>query len=123
MLSGAGVVLLVLAMSGCTGSAAITIAAQASTGNSKNGQHLIFVYGCGTCHVIPGIAGANGTAGPPLQGIASRLYIAGVLQNTPDNMARWIARPQEITKGTAMPDLGVTKEQAQDIAAYLYTLQ
>ena len=114
------IVLMVAIMSGCSEPVSVD---QASGGNPKNGGHLIFTYGCGTCHVIPGIAGANGTAGPPLQGFASRIYAAGVLENSPDNLVRWITTPQEVTAGTAMPDLGVTKEQARDIAAYLYTLQ
>jgi cytochrome c1 len=66
---------------------------------------------------------ADGTIGPPLGGFGSRIYIAGVQQNTPENLARWIARPQEVQPGNAMPDLGVTEPQARDIAAYLYTLR
>ena len=116
-------VLLSVALSGCGQSAAITAAQQVSGGNARNGEHLIFTYGCGTCHVIPGINGAIGTAGPPLRGFASRLYIAGVLENRPDNLVRWIISPQEVTPGTAMPDLGITKAQARDMAAYIYTLQ
>jgi cytochrome c2 len=117
------VVLMVVIMSACGKSGAEVMAERVSGGNSKNGEHLIFTYGCGTCHVIPGISGANGTAGPPLKGFASRTYIAGVLQNWPENLVRWITQPQEVTKGTAMPDLGVTRDQARDMAAYLYTLQ
>ena len=98
-------------------------AQQVSGGNARNGEHLIFTYGCGSCHVVPGIAGANGSAGPPLAGFASRLYVAGVFENRPDNLVRWITSPQEVTPGTAMPNLGVTKAQARDMAAYLYTLQ
>ena len=99
------------------------MAEQESGGHIQNGSHLIYSYGCGTCHLIPGIGDALGTAGPPLQGFASRTYVAGVLPNTPDNLVHWISKPQEITAGTAMPDLGVTKDQARDMAAYLYTLQ
>ena len=116
-------VLLSVTLSGCGQSTATAAAEQVVGGNARNGEHLIFTYGCGTCHVIPGIAGAVGTAGPPLRGFASRLYIAGVLENRPDNLVRWITSPQEITPGVDMPDLGITKDQARDMAAYLYTLQ
>ena len=78
---------------------------------------------CGSCHVIPGVAEASGTVGPPLQGFGSRIYIAGLLVNTPENLVHWVTKPQEIDAGTAMPDLGVSERQAHDIAAYLYTLQ
>ena len=116
-------VLLSVTLSGCGQSTATAAAEQVAGGNARNGEHLIFTYGCGTCHVIPGIAGAIGTAGPPLRGFASRLYIAGVLENRPDNLVRWITGPQEVTPGVAMPDLGITKEEARHMAAYLYTLQ
>jgi cytochrome c1 len=46
-----------------------------------------------------------------------------VLQNTPDNMARWIMRPQHVRPITAMPDVRVREEDARDIAAYLETLR
>jgi cytochrome c len=92
-------------------------------GNVKRGQQLIYSYNCGSCHTIPGVAEANGKIGPTLGKIAGRVYVAGLLVNTPENLSRWISGPQEIFAGTAMPDLGVTKKQADDIAAYLYTLR
>jgi cytochrome c1 len=49
--------------------------------------------------------------------------IAGELPNSPDNLARWIQNPKSVEPGTAMPDLGLTTDQAQDVAAYLYTLR
>jgi cytochrome c1 len=36
---------------------------------------------------------------------------------------RWLVNPQAVEPATAMPNLGLSQEQAQDIAAYLYTLQ
>jgi cytochrome c1 len=62
-------------------------------------------------------------AGPPLTGIGSRIYVAGVLQNTPENLIRWIRHPKEVDEKTVMPDLGLSQEDATDIAAYLYTLK
>ena len=92
-------------------------------GDSRRGQQLIYSYNCGSCHIIPGIAEAKGTVGPPLRAFGSRIYISGSLLNSPENLFRWIREPQQVEAGTAMPNLGVTKEQAIDIAAYLYTLQ
>lgn len=80
-------------------------------------------YGCGSCHTIPGIRGANVLVGPPLTRIASRSYLAGEIQNTPTNMVRWIQHPRQIEKGTVMPEMGVTETDARDIAAYLYMLR
>jgi cytochrome c1 len=46
-----------------------------------------------------------------------------MLPNTPENLVRWLRDPQKLNPRTAMPDLGVTERDAQDIAAYLYTLK
>ncbi|HEV7595304.1 MAG TPA: cytochrome c oxidase assembly protein [Gemmatimonadaceae bacterium] len=87
------------------------------------GSAAISKYGCGSCHTIPGIKGAQGLVGPPLGQVASRVYIAGVLPNEPDNMIRWLENPPAIDPKTAMPNMGVTARDARDIAAYLYTLR
>ena len=79
----------------------------ATGGDSHRGQAAIERYGCGTCHTIPGIRGAEGLVGPPLTKMALRTYIAGVLTNTPDNMERWIKDPPAVDHQTAMPKLGV----------------
>ena len=98
-------------------------AAQLTGGDPDRGVHLIGRYGCTACHTIPGIRGADAAVGPPLTRVASRMYLAGQIQNTPANMVRWIQHPREIEHGTAMPDMGVTDSDARDIAAYLYTLR
>ncbi len=80
-------------------------------------------YGCGSCHAIPGVRGADSQVGPPLAGFARRRFIAGRVPNEPEELVRWIRHPQGIKPGTAMPDLGVSDQHARDIAAYLYTLE
>lgn len=92
-------------------------------GEAGIGAALIRSYGCGTCHTVPGVRGADGRVGPPLTHFAHRAYIAGNLPNEPRNLIVWIVNPQAIEPGTAMPTLGVTEEQARHIAAYLYTLR
>jgi cytochrome c1 len=54
---------------------------------------------------------------------SQRTMIAGELPNTPENVERWIENPKAVEPKTAMPDLGLSPEQASDIAAYLYTLR
>jgi cytochrome c len=98
-------------------------AALLTGGDPDRGVESIGRYGCAACHTIPGIRGANAAVGPPLTRVASRMYLAGQIQNTPANMVRWIQHPREIEQGTAMPDMGVTDNDARDIAAYLYTLR
>lgn len=92
-------------------------------GNVHRGAAAIERYGCGSCHIIPGISGAQGLTGDSLSGIANRVYIAGVLQNTPENMMRWIENPTAVDPKTVMPNLGVAHKDAMDIAGYLYTLK
>ncbi len=87
------------------------------------GARAIRTYGCGSCHLIPGIRGADGMVGPPLTGWRERAIIAGYLANTPEHLVQWIVMPQSVAPGNAMPNLGVTDGDARDIAAYLYTLE
>lgn len=92
-------------------------------GDPSRGREAIRAYGCGACHTVPGVRGATGMVGPPLTAIADRVYLAGQLPNTPDNMKRWIREPQNVESGTAMPNLNVSENDARDMAAYLYTLR
>ncbi|MBW3547480.1 MAG: c-type cytochrome [Actinobacteria bacterium] len=93
-----------------------------ATGNPELGRELLESYGCGSCHTIPGVKGADALVGPPLTSFAHRSYVAGQLANTPDNLARWIQDPRRVEPGTAMPDLGVDAEEARNMAAYLLQL-
>jgi cytochrome c2 len=102
----------------------IRITAEAiSGGHVDAGEVAIGRYGCGSCHEIPGIAGATGKVGPALGGIATRVEIAGMLANDPANMVAWLRHPQRILPGSGMPEMGVTEHDARDVAAYLYTLK
>jgi cytochrome c2 len=89
-------------------------------GNAKKGKALIAHYGCGSCHTIRGVPGANATVAPSLEDIAKRVYVAGRLANKPENVERWILDPRSIDPKTAMPKVGVDEAGARDIAAYLY---
>lgn len=96
---------------------------EAAEGDASEGKRLILSYGCGSCHTIPGIRGARGIVGPPLDHMGRRGYIAGLLANSPQEMIRWLRDPPAVDAATAMPDLGLTEAEARDIAAYLYTLK
>jgi putative membrane protein len=110
-------------LGGCGQSGALSgqEAARLTGGNPQRGAAAVRRFGCGACHVVPGIPGAAGRVGPPLAGVGGRSYIGGVLTNTPDHMVRWIVNPRGVDSLTAMPNLGVTEREARDIAAYLYT--
>ena len=92
-------------------------------GDPHRGKSAITAYGCGTCHTVPGVRGADALVGPPLTSMAERGYIGGVMKNTPANMIRWIQDPPAVDPMTAMPKLNVSDADARDIASYLYTLK
>jgi cytochrome c1 len=118
MLSGA------LCLLGCD-SAADRRAATAMTGGGDphRGKAAISAYGCGTCHTIPGVKGADALVAAPLTSMGQRAYIGGVMKNTPGNLIRWIQDPPAVDPMTAMPKLNVSEADARDIASYLYTLK
>jgi mono/diheme cytochrome c family protein len=89
----------------------------------ERGKQAIQQYACVTCHEIPGIVGAVAPVGPPLNAMAKRAWIAGIVPNNFENMVRWLQDPQRIAPKTAMPDLRVTERDARDMAAYLATLR
>jgi cytochrome c1 len=69
--------------------------------------------------MIPGVKRADALVGPPLIHFGRRGYIAGKLPNGAANLERWVQDPQGVVPGNDMPDLGVTPQDAKDIAAYL----
>ena len=95
----------------------------APEGDAARGRALLSQYACGYCHTIPGVHAARGNVGPPLDDVARRVYIAGSLPNTPQQMALWIRFPQSYRPGTAMPDLRVSADDARDMVAQLYRLR
>ena len=72
-------------------------------GDAERGRQAIRQNACPTCHIIPGISEADGLVGPPLDRFAARVYVGGVLPNTPDNLVAWIIDPPSIDPLTAMP--------------------
>jgi len=117
-----GLLAIAIGLSACSRDA-LREAAELTGGNPHRGQVAIRQHGCSSCHTIPGVPGADGLVGPPLAGIASRVYIAGELPNTPANLIRWIRMPKAVDPHTAMPNMGITESEARDIAGYLYTLK
>ena len=115
---------IVIALAGaCVHSDDVSLDRRVEGGDVARGRTQIVAYGCGSCHTIPGIAGAQGQVGPPLVAWSQRRIIAGEVPNTPVNLITWITVPQSIEPGVAMPNLGISDGQARDIAAYLYSLK
>jgi len=66
---------------------------------------------CVACHSV---GGAGGVVGPALDGVSGR-YTAAELD-------RWLADPQAVKPGTAMPNLGLSPEVRGELVAWLTTL-
>jgi len=98
-------------------------AASATGGDPALGQLLIARYGCNGCHIIPGVDNATGQVGPELGGVARRVYVAGVVSNTADNLVRFVVDPKSVDEKSAMPRTGITPDEARNVAAYLYSLR
>ena len=105
-------VLFVLSMVGGAGSAMA----------SPEATVLLQANGCGACHVIPGVEGAYGTAGPSLKGLNERKRIVGgSLENNPKNLKAWLKNPKSIKSGTMMPNTGLTDEELEILVQYFDT--
>ena len=112
-----------VALAACQDNQAVKRAAELTGGDPMQGRAKIEYYGCGACHTIPGVNGARALVGPELTHFASRVYVAGVLPNSPQNVMRWIRNPKQVDGLTAMPNLNVSEADARDITGYLYTLK
>jgi cytochrome c len=97
-------------------------AVEVEGGDPERGAELVQSYGCVSCHYIPGVEGPHGTNAPGLQLWQNRTFVAGAAPNRPENVIAFLMDPQSIQPGSAMPDLGISEEEARHITAYLFTL-
>lgn len=74
-------------------------------------QPEMFKTICIACHAVGGV---GGLVGPPLDDVRHR--------KTRDEMLAWIANPQEIKPGTAMPQIDMTEAQRTEIVDFLLSL-
>ena len=87
------------------------------------GNQAFLQSGCIACHKIAGTAAA-GVLGPDLTHIGSRRTIAaGILENTPENMARWLRNPAEVKPGVLMPNMNLDEDTIRTLVAYLESLK
>lgn len=107
----------------CSLSGCVKVRNQTQQASAADAATLMTQYGCPACHVIRHVPGAVGKVGPPLTNLAQRSYLAGTLQNTPENLRMWIRHPQQIHPGTAMPEMSVSAKDADTIARFLQDRQ
>lgn len=96
----------------------------AATPQAARGAQVFETAGCAACHAVRGTA-ANGLAGPDLTHVGSRRTLgAGILPNSSDAMARWIADAQAVKPGNRMPSYRtLSPNDVQAVSAYLGALK
>jgi cytochrome c oxidase subunit II len=100
-----------------------------TAGDAAAGGKIFANAPCAICHAIKGVSGFSkqytyGFRGPDLTHFGSRGTLAGaMLDNTPENVARWIRNPDEVKPGANMPTLGLSGPELKDLVAYLESLK
>jgi cytochrome c oxidase subunit 2 len=89
---------------------------------AAEGRRVFMNSACINCHTVAGTV-ATGRFGPDLTHLASRDTIAsGPVQNTPENLRKWIADPNSMKPGVLMPSMHLNDHDLDVITAYLSTL-
>ncbi len=90
---------------------------------TARGRRAFMSGGCIGCHAMVGTptAGLTALQGPNLSHVGSRLRLAaGVLENTPENLARWLREPQVVKEGSLMKlARPLTEDEISALVAYL----
>lgn len=104
-----------------------------STAMQQQGYELFVGKGtCLACHTVEGTI-AQSQTGPNLTHFGSRTTLgAGLVQNTPDNLAVWLQNPGNLKQGTIMesnaiiyrdPSQGLSDSEIESLVAYLQGLK
>lgn len=95
-----------------------------TTPEADRGAHLFAQMTCARCHNITGNGNNAPIAGPDLTHLAGRRTLgAGVMKNSPSELARWLKDPQDVKEGSHMPNVQLSEAQIADFVAYFETLQ
>jgi cytochrome c oxidase subunit 2 len=90
---------------------------------AAEGQAVFMHNACINCHAVAGTA-ATGRFGPDLTHLASRATIgSGAIENTPQNLRKWIDDPNSMKPGCLMPSMHLNGHDLDAITAYLTQLR
>jgi len=99
------------------------IALQPSKGMAEQGEILFQQKTCGNCHTISGTP-ANGRIAPDLSHMASReTLLSGMMANKKENLKKWLENPQNVKKGSNMPDFLMSEKEVNELVDYLEKLK
>lgn len=102
---------------------------------ARQGQEIFMSRegGCFGCHTVAGTQRARGRVGPDLTHVAGRTTLAaGIMDNTQENLRRWLEDPATIKPGNIMakqaaiyndPSLRLTEQEISALVAYLWGLK
>ena len=89
---------------------------------AQHGAEVFAKGACIGCHTIEGVS--KGIVGPNLTYFGSRTTMAaGVLSNTPENVARWLRDPVAVKPEAKMPNLNLSEDDITALAAYLTSMK
>ena len=99
------------------------------SGPAADGAKIFANAPCAICHTIKGVSGFSkeynfGFRGPDLTHFGERTTMAGsIMDNTPENVAKWIENPDALKPGVKMPALGLSGPELSELVAYLESLK
>ena len=101
-------------------------AAELESPLARRGRDVFAANACAGCHSVATRSSDDSDvndAGPPLGDLGARQHLAaGVIENTPDNLAAWIADPDAFKPGSKMPAVELSADELDAIVAYLESL-
>ena len=90
---------------------------------ARDGEQRFRNGTCAGCHAVRG-TDATGTLGPDLTHFAQRTTVAAVaLENTGQDLARWLDETQSVKAGALMPELDLSDDDIRALVAYLEELK
>jgi cytochrome c oxidase subunit 2 len=90
---------------------------------AQRGWQLFLANTCVNCHAVSGTTAAA-TVGPNLTYLGLRATLgAGVVPNTPEDLARFILNADEVKPGVRMPRFDFTADEIAALVAYLEGLR
>lgn len=97
---------------------------RASTGDKERGKRLLAQKACMTCHVFTGSGVTSMAESEPIVPPLAAISLAPDLAHTRERflahrLTAWIRNPAAMKKDTLMPNLGLTEEEAADIARFI----
>ena len=103
--------------------AQLTTPAAPTDGAAAQGLQLVKDETCLNCHAISGLPGKK-SIGPDLTHIASRRIIAaGAIENSPENLFKWLKDPDSIKPESHMPNFQLSDDRVNSLVAYMETLK